>query len=431
MGVGVVVGERNEGDVISRKLGIHIIGGTALPLGKPRVIKLVDVSVEYVRQVRALVGPECLIIVRWVENSLLDSAADTWFYRHFAQMQAMSAGDPMIAVEGANEIADSDAPRYGVWELARMRLMHTAGLRSVVGNWSVGTPDLPMWKWYRPLLNEMRGGDTPDLVGLHEYWADYADISNRWHCGRWTMVPELAGKQLVITECGRDQVEGHGQAGWKLTCTALEYKADLRAYSRLLDAYPQVMGATVYQVGAISHEWKPFAVDSIWPTVVGEYSEGGPTMPTIHLVHPLRKPRITQRFAENPNGLGYGPAGHMGLDYGCVSGTVVRAPCAGICSPGNPTGAYAAYGEHLWIRGDDQGRQYWVILGHLIRVLADKGDVVRPGDIVALSGNTGHSTAPHLHLGIETTEVNAGFQDSHDQGFYWQNPETFINPLPG
>lgn len=103
--------------MISRKLSLHIIGGTALPLGRPRILKLVDCSIEYFRQVRALVGPDCLIIVRWVENNLLDSTASVWFFRHLTQMQAMSAGDHNVAFESANEIADSDAPRYsaGNW----------------------------------------------------------------------------------------------------------------------------------------------------------------------------------------------------------------------------------------------------------------------------------------------------------------------------
>jgi murein DD-endopeptidase MepM/ murein hydrolase activator NlpD len=279
---------------------------------------------------------------------------------------------------------------------------------------------------YRPLLAEMRGGDTPDLVGLHEYWADYADISNRWHCGRWTMVPELAGKRLVITECGRDQVEGHGQAGWKLTCDAATYMGDLRAYGRLLDQYAYVVGATVYQVGAIDPQWKPFDVTPIWPQVVREYEGVSMPLTTITLVHPLRQPRITQHFAENPNGLGYGPAGHVGLDYGCVEGSVVRAPCAGTCYPGNPTGAYAAYGNHLWVKGNDNGRVYWVILAHLLRVLAEPGENVDARDIVALSGNTGNSTGAHLHLGIETTAPNAGFQDSHDVGYWWQDPTAYL-----
>ena len=49
------------------KLGLHILGGTSVGLGRPRLVKLVDVSVAYVAQVRAAVGPDCLIIVRWVQ----------------------------------------------------------------------------------------------------------------------------------------------------------------------------------------------------------------------------------------------------------------------------------------------------------------------------------------------------------------------------
>jgi hypothetical protein len=345
-------------------------------------------------------------------------------------MRAMSAGDAQVAYESANEIADSDAPRYGVWELARMRLMHTAGLRSVVGNWSVGTPDLPAWKWYRPLLNEMRAGDTPDLVGLHEYWADYADISNRWHCGRWTMVPELAGRPIVITECGRDIVEQHGQAGWQRSCTAAEYMADLRCYSRLLDSAPNVLGATVYQVGAIDPKWKPFDVTPVWGQVVAEYAGEVvmPEPPVIVLICPIRPtPFITQEFGSND--VSYPPPGHPGTDYRAAEGTVIRAPCAGEVHIGNPTGGYRAYGIHAWVKGkDSQGRVFWVILAHLSRILVDEHETVQPGNILALSGNTGRSTGPHLHLGVETRDVNSGYQDWIDPEYYWHNPESFMQP---
>jgi len=43
---------------------------------------------------------------------------------------------------------------------------------------------------------------------------------------------------------------------------------------------------------------------------------------------------------------------------------------------------------------------FTIILGHNKRNLVKKGDEIRKGDIVALSGNTGRSTAPHLHYEI-------------------------------
>ena len=42
-----------------------------------------------------------------------------------------------------------------------------------------------------------------------------------------------------------------------------------------------------------------------------------------------------------------------------------------------------------------------VTYGHLQYALVENGDNVRPGDIVAVSGNTGRSTGPHLHIELK------------------------------
>lgn len=260
-------------------LGLHIISTYRGALGTPRICKLLDPSPEYVREVRERVGPRCLIIVRWYQPyQVLDDSmrrAFVWYEQHQAAMRAMTSegADHYLGFESLNEVPDSEAVAYCEYEVARLRLMHADGYHAVVGNWSVGTPDLPVWAIYRRVLDAMW---PTDYVGLHSYWSDHADIDNPWHCARWQFVPELAGRQIVVTECGRDVVEGRGQAGWRKSCNAEEYLADLRKYNALLERYPNVVGACVFTGGNVQ-AWEDFDVNDLWPRVVEGY--GPPDAP--------------------------------------------------------------------------------------------------------------------------------------------------------
>ena len=111
---------------------------------------------------------------------------------------------------------------------------------------------------------------------------------------------------------------------------------------------------------------------------------------------------VTQEFGENPNSTYYGPAGHPGRDYGCVTGTPVRACRGGQVThadwlyhgsyPGDQT---RGYGIAVIVR--DDLRREW-LYGHGNSVLVSVGQTVALGDTVMLSGNTGASTGSHLHL---------------------------------
>ncbi|WP_337507907.1 M23 family metallopeptidase [Alistipes ihumii] len=48
----------------------------------------------------------------------------------------------------------------------------------------------------------------------------------------------------------------------------------------------------------------------------------------------------------------------------------------------------------------DHGNGYETVYSHLGKIYARRGDRVRRGDIIAQSGNTGLSLAPHLHYEI-------------------------------
>jgi|GEM_PF-764530 len=116
------------------------------------------------------------------------------------------------------------------------------------------------------------------------------------------------------------------------------------------------------------------------------------------LLHPVPGCPISQYFGENPEWYAkWGYPGHNGLDFSCVVGTPVRAPASGwvrIFDSGDE-----GYGLHLYITFVGEDYAYQHVLAHLSKVLVDVCDFVEAGQVVALTGNTGYSTGPHLHWG--------------------------------
>ncbi len=256
------------------KIGLHIVGGFRGDLGRPHLVKLVDVSKEYVREVRQATGPACIIIVRWIDGGQqpLDNPvqnARNWFARHEADMRAMAPGDLNVVFEGYNETDNGspDSPNavaYCAFEVERLRLMHQAGFRAIIGNFSVGTPHESVWAKYKPMLDAMCPGD---FLGLHEYWENAQQLDDRWLCGRWTKMPELAGVPVAITECARG-----GPRGWHGSLDPAGYLAELERYDAIMAASPNVLGGVVYTAGATPDAARGYDPSEIWPQVVGRYS---------------------------------------------------------------------------------------------------------------------------------------------------------------
>ncbi|WP_242622691.1 M23 family metallopeptidase [Lachnoclostridium sp. Marseille-P6806] len=93
---------------------------------------------------------------------------------------------------------------------------------------------------------------------------------------------------------------------------------------------------------------------------------------------------------------------HQGIDIAVSVGTAVMASSAGtVVSAGWQSG----YGYVVYIQHAD-GRQ--TRYGHLSKILVSSGQSVTQGQKIALSGNTGNSTGPHLHfeIRINGTAVN-------------------------
>ena len=99
---------------------------------------------------------------------------------------------------------------------------------------------------------------------------------------------------------------------------------------------------------------------------------------------------------------------HKALDLACVIGTPVRACADGeVCK----TGSIMDDGYGLFVKLQHDG--FTSISAHLSDKCVYIGDIVKTGDIIGYSGNSGTSTGPHLHfetrLGLDYHDYSGHF----------------------
>lgn len=127
-----------------------------------------------------------------------------------------------------------------------------------------------------------------------------------------------------------------------------------------------------------------------------------------------RQPMLPELPTSNPNGSDKGTidawplgsvkgyitrgltqdANHPGLDIAVPQNSYIRA-----AGPGTvvEAGEDEVYGHFIRI---DHGGGLESLYGHAARLLVSKGVAVKRQQVIALSGSTGRSTAPHLHFEI-------------------------------
>jgi hypothetical protein len=93
--------------------------------------------------------------------------------------------------------------------------------------------------------------------------------------------------------------------------------------------------------------------------------------------------------------------GHNGIDYGCFIGDPVEAVCDGVIEFVGSTDGHpflSGGGMAILLRNDEIGKRFEYL--HLSQANVYTGQRVKAWQVIGLSGNTGTSTAPHLHLGM-------------------------------
>jgi len=113
------------------------------------------------------------------------------------------------------------------------------------------------------------------------------------------------------------------------------------------------------------------------------------------------------------------PIFHKGIDFAIPIGTAVRATGNGVITR---TGRKKRqYGKHIIV---NHGNGYETLYANLNRILVHPGQRVKRGDIIALSGNSGKSVAPHLHYEVRK---NGKAVDPANFIFLNLTPEQFDN----
>ena len=126
-------------------------------------------------------------------------------------------------------------------------------------------------------------------------------------------------------------------------------------------------------------------------TATGFYGTGSGT-----LLWPTTSTYITSEYGWRSAGEtnGVGTTDHAGIDIGVSAGSNVYAAAAGTVTL---AGWYGGYGKCVIISHDNG---MTTIYGHLSSVKVKTGQKVNQGKVIALSGNTGNSTGPHLHFEV-------------------------------
>lgn len=151
------------------------------------------------------------------------------------------------------------------------------------------------------------------------------------------------------------------------------------------------------------HDYKAVWFDAKGDNKVsGYYAPNGDSLSRAFLLSPLPYDRITSGWGWRTNPVMHFHEFHKGIDLAVPIGTPVKTIADGrVVYAGWGTG----YGKYVKV---DHPGGFATIYSHLSAFKVHVGEQVKQGEVVALSGNTGWSTGPHLYFQffVHGTPVN-------------------------
>ena len=177
------------------------------------------------------------------------------------------------------------------------------------------------------------------------------------------------------------------------------YTTETKVVQEPVAGFRKVVADVTYRNN--EEEGRTIVYEDVVAQAVPKIVERGTKTPPTYL-KPISGGRLSSGFGRRSAPKKGASTYHKGIDWAVPTGTSVSASSGGtVIKAGWGSGyGYCVYIQHP----DGKVTRY----GHLSRVLVKSGQKVRQGDKIALSGNTGVSTGPHLHFEIlvNGTQVN-------------------------
>ncbi len=142
-----------------------------------------------------------------------------------------------------------------------------------------------------------------------------------------------------------------------------------------------------------SEESRDIIYEDVVVEAIAKVVERGTKVPPTYL-KPISGGRLSSGFGKRKAPKRGASTFHRGIDWATPVGTAVCASSGGVVSR---AGWGSGYGYVVMIDHPD-GKQ--TRYGHLSKILVKSGQSVKQGQKIALSGNTGVSTGPHIHFEI-------------------------------
>ena len=182
----------------------------------------------------------------------------------------------------------------------------------------------------------------------------------------------------------------------RLVMWDLDVRRDLRAgdeasvaWQETADNAQVVIGAASYKSTKFNKSLTAFRFQATGDTLPRYWSADGKEVEFRLNNSPIENyDQVTSLLKDRPT--------HHGMDFKTPVGTPIKAPWAGVVTQANWN--WGANGNCIEIAFANGNTGKFL---HLSENKVKAGDRITAGEVIALSGNTGHSTGPHLHYQLE------------------------------